>query len=200
MSHPVYKFYIGGKQVIYMANPDERPTDVIYEDMPTGTPSDEIFKLLLDRSKMPEIMSHTLKGEVWAIEEKKGNLIGSWVKRGEPLMNEKGIRFFSSFFFSAMSPDKIATFLTEAEVNRMAKDMSREIIYIIVEKGDIFGIDPSNRSYIVELMDHFYFANLTASRQGTILKFLKPTVERKEIYTPRRETGTLGGLKVPFMR
>jgi len=172
--------------------PRDYPTrEYVHDEVPSAPVSDEIWKLILDRSKIPEVMSHTLKGEVWAIQEVGGKLVGGWIKRGESLMNEKGVRFFSSFFFSAMTPDKLATFFTEEEVARMARDMTKAIIYIIAERGDEFGIEAANRTYIVELLDHFYFSNLTASRKGTILAALKPAYERKEIYSPQRERGKL---------
>jgi len=174
--------------------PDDysQPSDYVYEEMPTPVVSDEIWKLILDRSKIPGDLAHKLAGEVYIVKEnKKGELIGRWVEAGKPLMNKEGIRFFMSILTSAMTPDKLATFLTELEVNRMAKDMTKTIIYIIAERGDEFEIDASNRSYIVETFDHFYFANLTSSRKGTILNALKPMYERKEVYTPMPKQGRL---------
>lgn len=155
------------------------------ESLPAPQLDGEIWKLILDRSQIPENIIHTLKGEVWVTEkgiDERGEEVarGGWKVVGEPLMNDHGIRFFSTYLYSAMSPDKLATFLTEEEVNRMARDMTKAIILIIVERGDEFGIAPANRSFIVELLDHYYFSNLTASRKGTILNALKPMYHREE--------------------
>lgn len=168
---------------------DVRP-QVIQDEMPTPIVGDEIWKLILDRSSIPEVIIHNFKGEVWMRKwnDKKAEWEGWWEEKGEKLMNERGIRFFSSFLYSAMSPDKLVTFLTEDEVNRMALEMTKRVIYIIGERGEEFEIAASNRGYIIALLDHYYFTNLTASRKGTILNALKPSYERKEIYTqqPRK--------------
>jgi len=176
----------------------ERP-QIVQEEMPVPPISEEIWRTILDRSMIPDVLIHNLKGEVWVkkINPKTNEVEGWWERKGEPLMNEKGIRFFSSFLYSAMSIDKITTFLTEEEVARLTHDMVETIIFIIGERGDEFGIDAANRRYIVDLLESFYFSNLTASRKGTILAALKPSYERKEIYMPekkKRGIPLVGGL------
>jgi len=166
----------------------------IQEAFPTPPLDPEIWKLILDRSQIPEILIHTLKGEVWVtVQDDAGKVVsGRWEKRGEELMNDKGIRFFSSFLYSAMSPDKLATFITDEEAKMRAKIMYKNIIILIAERGMEFGITDANRTYICDLLDDFYFMNLTASRKGTILNTLKPMYERKEIIAPRQT-----GLQLP---
>jgi hypothetical protein len=163
----------------------------VNERIPIPPISSEIWKLLLDRSQVPEVMVHTLKGEVWVTETVKGSdgrdtIVGHWEQRGEQLMNDDGVRYFSSFFYAAMSPDKLATFLTEEEVYDRAREMTKTIILIILEKGDQFGIKASNRKYVVRLLDDFYFMNLTASRRGTILNAIRQVYERHETYAPEK--------------
>ena len=171
----------------------------VSEQVPIPAVSDEIWKLILDRSQIPETMIHMLKGEVWVTsQDKDGNVSARWEPRGLPLMNETGIRFFSSFLYSSMSPDKLATRLTELEVNQRAHDMTKALILIVAERGNKFGIDPSNRTYIVRILDDFYFSNLTASRKGTILDALKPAYERIEHYSPAKQSSSfLPGIRLP---
>lgn len=169
---------------------DEGQSGYVHESLPTPPMDSEIWKLLLDRSQIPETMVHTLKGEVWTydVDQDTGRAKnGRWVVRGDPLMNDRGVRFFSSFLYSAMSPDKLATNVTDEEVKRMARDMSVAIITLIAERGEEFGISSANRTYIVELLDHYYFTNLTASRRGTILGAIRAGYERKEVYSPAQK-------------
>jgi len=170
----------------------ERP-GLVHDELPIPAVSDEIWKLILDRTRVPESLIHMLKGEVWAVSyDKENNPVGKWEKRGESLMNEAGIRFFTPLIYSTVTPDKLATFLTEDEVNRMTREMMETIVQIIHEKGDEFEIPASNRSYVTRLLEQNYFLSLTASRKGTILEALKPMYERREIYTPQQKRRGLG--------
>lgn len=168
--------------------PQNTPRQV-NESIPFPPVSDEVWKMLLDRSLLPSNMAHMLSGEVWVTEEVDGEMRAAWKPMGSPTMNKAGIRFFMSMMSSAMSPDKIATSLTEREVNQMACEMVKTIIYIIAERGDEFAIAANSRRYVVDLLDHFYFANLTASRRGTILNALKSAYTREERVTemPRQK-------------
>jgi len=165
-----------------------RESSIVREEVPVPAVSEEIWKLMLDRSKTAEMMIHTLRGEFWVVKIENGKPIGTWEQKGDPLMNERGIRFFSSFIFSAMSPDKLVTFLTEEEVNRLTLEMVETLIAIIAERGDEFQIPAANRSFVLRLLEQYYFINLTSSRKGTMLQTIKPTYERKEVYTPERKT------------
>jgi hypothetical protein len=111
-------------------------------------------------------------------------------------MNDEGIRFFTVLFYSSVTPDKLTTFITDQEVNRMMRHMMEAVIDVIVERGDEFQVPASNRSYVALLIEHSYFMALTASRKGTMLKALKPAYERREVYTPQKEPSQ--GFKLPF--
>jgi hypothetical protein len=169
-----------------MPSPEEeqypKGSGIVRETMPIPQISDEIWKLILDRNKTPEMLIHLIKGEVWVTRQKGKEITGAWEKRGEQLMNDKGIRFFTPFLYSTSMPDKLVTFITEEEVNRLVREMIYAIIAIIHERGDEFEIAASNRSYIVRLLEQNYFLSLTASRKGTILQALKPMYTRSEIY------------------
>jgi hypothetical protein len=169
-----------------------RNAEVVREQIPTPVISDEIWKLILDRSKTPEMLIHLLKGEVWITRQRDKEITGAWERKGEPLMNDKGIRFFTTFLYSSSMPDKLVTFITEEEVNRLVREMIHAIIYIIQERGDEFDIAASNRSYITRLLEQNYFLSLTASRKGTILAALKPMYTRQEIYNPSQKERRFG--------
>ena len=174
-------------------NPEIRD-NFVREEVPVPAVSDEIWKLILDRTKMPEMLVHMLKGEVWVTREVKGEIVGNWEQRGDPLMNEHGIRFFTPMIYSIVTPDKLTTNISEDEVMRLMKMIMEPVIEVIHERGDEFGIPASNRKYVTRQIEWNLFMGLTASRRGTILAALKPMYERKEIYTPQQKGG---GFKMP---
>ncbi len=163
---------------------------MIEEQMPSPV-SEEIWKLILDRSKTYDIIIHLLKGETLVMQKNDdGDYIYNWVKTGEPLMNDMGAKYFSTVIYSCMTPDKITTFFSGDEVNGMVLDMMEALVDIIEEWGEEFSIAAANRNIIITLIEHFYFSNLTGSRKGTILDALTMGYERKEIYsTPQQKKG-----------
>jgi len=166
--------------------PSSNPnTEFVEEQLPSPV-TEEIWKLILDRSKTYDIIVHLLKGEVMVPEQdKQGNTVWGWKRTRKSYMNNEGIGVFSSILYSAMTPDKVTTFLTDDEVNKLAFEMSITVVEIIEEQGGAFGIDAADRTLIVKLVDDFYFLNLTGSRKGTILDALTMGYERKEFYTPQ---------------
>lgn len=173
----------------------ENKGDYVVEQLPTPTFSDEVLKIIIDRSLIPETLIHTLKGEFWVVRDTPSGKAGKWEARGKCLMNEAGILFFSSFIYSAMTPDKITTNITEQEVRALCREMGLTVVRILQEKYLEFNIDVSDLTMIVTLFDHYYFMNLTASRNGTLLKSLLRQYERREVYTPQKENK--GGFKFP---
>ena len=135
---------------------------------------DEILRMILDRRKIPEAIVHMLQGEVWIEYLKDGKVRGRWERRGEVLMNETGIRAFTPLIFSTVTPDKLATDISDDEVRRLTYEMMAAVVDMIEERGEEFGILPANRGYIVRLLEHNLFMGLTSSRNATILK----TIER----------------------
>jgi len=64
----------------------ERPeSGSVREDVPTAI-SSNVLTYILSRQDLPERLMHLLRGNVYDFQKKK------YVKRGDPLMNEKGIR------------------------------------------------------------------------------------------------------------
>jgi hypothetical protein len=167
---------------------DREPTQRSSRDeLPISPIPEDIWKIILDRQGIPENMVHMLRGEVGVPSiSPSGKRYIKWEQRGDPLMNDIGIRFFTPLFYSATSPDKLVTNISDEEVNTMMKEMMMAVIYVIIERGDEFGIPPSNRSFVLLQIEHFYFMALTASRRGTILNVLKPTFKREETFTPQK--------------
>ena len=168
-----------------MAN-EENPSDYVNEEVPTPPISDEVWKQILDRRQIPESFIHTLKGERGTFTEKDGYIYPSWESDGMPVMNDIGINVFKPFIYSVVTVDKLITRITEEEVNRLMRDMMKAIVKIIAERGDEFNIPPSGRNLVVQMFEQYCFMNLTASRRGTLIDVLKPTFERKEVYTPQQ--------------
>jgi len=168
--------------------------EVVREQVPAPVVSDEIWTLILDRSKTPEMLIHLIRGEVWVTRQEGKKITGTWEQKGESLMNEKGIRFFTSFVYTLGTPDKLVTFITEEETSRLVREMTHAIIAIIHERGDEFEIAASNRSYVTRLLEQNYFLSLSASRKGTILQALKPMYTRQELYQAQPKER---GIKLP---
>lgn len=167
--------------------PQTRPTEnFVTQEIPTPVQSDEIWKLILDRNRIPDAMIHMLKGEAWEDGLKDGEPYGKWVQVGEPTMNERGIKFFTPILYSLVTPDKLTTFISEEEFNRLMKEFMTTIVYVIMERGDEFGIPASNRNVIVDMLEKYSVFSFSASRKGTILAALKPAYQRTETYAPMR--------------
>lgn len=167
-------------------------SNIISEDLPFRPMTDDIWKLILDRQHIPETLIHMLRGEVWVVTEESdsdGNPIqkGKWDKRGRPLMNEIGIRFFTPFIYSTVTPDKLTTKLSDDEVNRLVREMLLSIVEVMMERGDEFEVSASDRSYVVRLIEQNYYISLTGSRMATILDTLKPTMRREERILPVKD-------------
>jgi len=169
-----------------------RNYDTSREEIPVPPISDDTWKLILDRSNVPMRIQHEFLGEMWVYDvDSYGKLIpgsGRWEEKGAPLMNEHGARFFTSVLISAMTPDKITTWLTDAEVSSMCASIRKTVIFLIGEREDEFEINPSDRRLILDIIDHYYFSNLTASRKGMMMRAMKPTIERREtLSVPKKE-------------
>jgi hypothetical protein len=168
----------------------KRPAEnFVTQEIPTPVTSDEIWKLILDRNRIPDAIIHMMKGEAWEDGLKDGVPYGKWVIVGEPLMNDKGIKFFTPILYSLVTPDKLTTFISEEEFNRLMHEFMDAIIYVIMERGDEFGIPASNRDVIIDMFEKYAVFSFSASRKGTILAALKPAYERKELYTPYKPQG-----------
>ena len=164
---------------------DER--QIISEQMPLPPMSDDLWKLILDRQSVPETLVHMLKGEVWEVREELIDGVatrkGRWVAKGVPLMNDTGIRFFTVLIYSTVTLDKLTTKLTEDEVKRLVREMIEEVIAVLWERGDEFGIEAAHRGFIERLLEQNYFIGLTASRKGIILETLNRGYSREERVT-----------------
>ena len=181
---------------IIMADGDQVPDVEVHEERPMPAISDELWNMILDRSTMAANIINLLKGYVHSYEYKDGEVTVGWVKSGERLMNDHGIRLFSTIIHAAITPDKLITHITEDEARERSREMDMEIILIIAKRGKEFFIKRDNWGVIRKIMDDYYFFAMTGSRRGTLIELIKPTYERKETITPRRDKpGMFGFLR-----
>lgn len=177
-----------------MADGEQIPDVEVHEERPMPAISDELWTMILDRSTMAANIINLLKGYVHSYEYKDGEVTVGWVQSGEKMMGDDGIRLFSTIIHSAITPDKLITHITEEEAGERSREMAKEIILIIAKRGKEFEINRDNWSIIRKIMDDYYFFAMTGSRRGTLIELIKPTYERKETITPRRDKpGMLGG-------
>jgi len=178
-----------------MADSSSQTTYTAEERMPRIL-TDDVLKMIIDRSSTYDSIIHQFRGDVLVPKEVshdgKKRMMFVWEPGKDALMNKAGVDAFCSLLYNAMSPDKIVTNLSDEEVKDMAWEMVNVVIDLIEEKGEEFGIEPANRNIIVKLIDDFYFVNLTASRRGTIIDVLKQGYERKEVATQTKPQGGLG--------
>ena len=183
-----------------MDNPyaeQQKPSEnFVTQEIPTPAQSDEIWKLILDRNKIPDSIIHMLKGEAWEDGLKEGVPYGKWVQVGDPLMNDKGIKFFTPVLYSVVTQDKLTTFISDEEFNRIMHEFMDMVVYVIMERGDEFGIPASNRDVITRILEEYAVFSFSASRKGTILAALKPAYTRTELYSPNRGQG---GMRWPSL-
>jgi hypothetical protein len=161
------------------------------DELPISHVGDDIWKIILERQRLASDLINLYSGIVGIPDiDKNGKAYIRYERVGKPRMNEKGIQFFKPIIYSAMTPDKLVTNITDEEVKAMMKEFMYAFIDTIVEKREEFEIDPSDMSMLSVNTDHFYFLALSGSRRGTLLAVLKPTFKREETYTPQKSEKT----------
>lgn len=166
----------------------ERPeSGSVREDVPTAI-SSNVLTYILSRQDLPERLMHLLRGNVYDFQKKK------YVKRGDPLMNEKGIRWVGTFIDQYLGVDKIVTDISEEELKRICRDVRFDVVAKFYISWEMFDVKKSDLTPIVDIIDHFVFMNLSASRNATLLEFMKPTYKRLETYRPEQKKKRLMGI------
>lgn len=153
--------------------------------------SPDLLLFLLNRTEIANLLSHQLKGEFYNEKNEK------WEQKGMPLMNDEGIKWFCTLISSYLSVDKIATRFEEEEVKRMAMSIRLDIVNKLTLCWKGFKINMSDLDTIVDIIDHYVYASLSASRNATILNFMKPTFKRVETYGPGKQKSKWSSL-IPF--
>lgn len=156
-------------------------TNVI-EEVPTGFSSD-LWLYIMSRSQIAENLEHLLKGEIMEIDGDRK----IYVQRGKSLMNDEGIRWVSTLVSQYVSIDKISTNLDIEEVKMIAAEVRLDMIQKLYTCWTNFDIQKSDLTTILDIVDHFVFLSLTASRDATLLEFIKPTYQRRETFEPQKQ-------------
>jgi len=177
----------------------DNKSDIISEEVPLPMLSDEVWKIILDKSNQADRFIHLLRGEVFQTwEEKDGTRRAAWIKKGNALVNERGIEDLAPIIYSMTTPDKTVTNITPEEVSRLVREMLESLVYMVHEYGDEWEIEAGKRSFVIRMLEQQYFLALTGSRRGFTMGIIKPTLHREEKYTPVQPEKR--GLRLPFMR
>jgi len=155
------------------------------ESVPVGFPSEELWKFILDREKIPQRLMMQLKGFRYVYSEEAGK----WVheKIGDPWMNDKGVKWVISVISPYCEPTTTVTKLTKEEVNDMTKEIMNSVVAKFEQCWEEFKIRKSNLLAITRLIEQIIFLNLSASREGTILESIIPRYAIQEIYKPEEK-------------
>jgi len=141
----------------------------------------DVYLQVLNREKLPFILSHLLKGEAYDPEKDK------WIQTGKPLANNEGVRTVITIVNSYVGVDKIATNLSEEKINEICYNLRLDITEKFFQCWKDFAISKSDLSLILDIVMDFIECNLRGSLNATILKLLQQTAIRKEIIAPERK-------------
>lgn len=136
----------------------------------------DMLNTLLDCDSWLEQIEHKLRGERWNPHLDEHNREIGFEQIADPLMNGKGVESIMTELRFRINPNFILTNLTEKDVFRIAKETRQGIINLIFLNGRNYGIDPSRRTNIVNMIDHEIFAMLKRSQDKTTIKLLQETV------------------------
>ena len=160
----------------------------IREQVPIQQVSSEVLKFILDRRTIAETLKHQLKGETRVeVTGDDGEVKIEWRKTDEEMVNDLGARYLGSLLNHSLNQNMIASFITDDETKIFTEEFGHIVVDTIIERGNEFEVNAANRSTVVKIVEDTYFMAMTASRNGTLLKAIKPTVERKEVYTPQKD-------------
>lgn len=139
--------------------------------------SKNLIVFTLDPEEVIDEISHRLKGE-------ETNSDGDWFfpEHATPLVNEQGIKIILTILRSHLPKNQTLANLKRNDIIRMARSIRLNIIEIIHEGWEKFGIldnesseepDLSICDQIVLLIDHNIFSNLTRAEDGAESKLIR---------------------------
>lgn len=155
----------------------------VNEDRLVPTQDREVLLKILNRDEMCEVFYHRLLGEIGILKmDEQGNRVIIWKKTSKALMNKTGADHFMTFILSASSVDKTTTRIQPHELNTRCRRTYKTLAATIGKRYKEFGIDNGheNWAYVLGQLDDFYFFNLSGSRKGTLIDFMKPTMRHVE--------------------
>ena len=178
-----------------------------YEEAPIQYPSADAWKYQIDTTDVLEEISHHLRGEFRVVKRvalSSGVMDEqiSWEKKGKRLLNEDGIRLVITMVGGRLSKVHTLTDIPEERVDDMCRwimiDMASHLSlhhknYECVE----FPLDTTTLTLLIGLIMDYIYPSLSRGSEGRFLKYLKPTIERKEIVRgmPEEKKKSL----IPFM-
>lgn len=118
------------------------------QNVPTVDPNFSQWQL--NASDVIEIIEHCLRGEVWRKDEK--GTVYSWVKAGDPKLNEQGIQAITSEINSRVNKVVIMSNLTERTVNDMLWDLADNLATELFLRKDDWGVDFADLNPIHDLV------------------------------------------------
>lgn len=174
-----------------MNGDDQRPIpSESVAEIPAYVQSPDLLIQQMETEDIIELLEHLLRGEFKTND-------GNWLQKGKILLNEEGVRMMVTIVASHLSKDKILTDLKEEDIIRMAREIRLELIHLLRMNWKKYGIEKSNLSMVVAIIDHYIFANLSRSVGGRTLDYYKPMARSTTIYKPEKERSRWGFL--PFI-
>lgn len=163
--------------VEYVREPYESQTR---EEFPTMPIPPNTFDIILKRAEIVEDLGHLLKGEVKTSS-------GAWVQKGLRLLNDEGIKVILTTVQSFTGIDKLVTDIAEDDIRMRCKQLRHAVSDLIRINWRTWEMDKDKAELILEIVDNHIFANFTASAEGTMLNFMKPTLRRIETFKPEEK-------------
>ena len=165
------------------APPQQVRREEIKEQIPYGVVSEELWKFILDREKLPDRVKHELRGDRYIYSKQ------TWERAEKPRINDDGVDWIMSIISPYCDVAFTTTNLSKEEVNRFTKEMMWAIIGKFEQCYKEFGIADSDLLPVTRLIEQVIFLNLSASREGMIIGQIMPRYSREERYEPMERKG-----------
>ena len=148
----------------------------------------DLVRWQIDGSDLLEVLEHNLKREYFD----KNN--GFWKTRpGErPMMNDMGVYDILSVLQPRLHKVVSLTNLTENDVKRMALDIRRDVITKLYLNYDLYEVQKSDMTTIVQMVDQLAYAVLRKSYNDGQRRHLSETTQfnRNETTVNRGDQGS----------
>jgi len=165
--------------------------DEVIQEIPAAYQHPDLWIYQIDSSDIVIGLENLLRGRFWDREK------NVWETKGDPLLNEDGIKMMLTIVASHLSKEKILTDVPKDQIYRMCRDMRLALIYHLMQKGNDYKVKKADMDLIIEIIDHYVYMNLSRSAEGRTLEYFKPTIKRIEKVTPSEEKRSMFGW-LPF--
>ena len=165
----------------------------VIEEIPAAYQHPDLWIYQLDSSDIVNSLDHLLRGEFWNRLENK------WEGKGEPLLNEDGIKMMLTVVASHLTKEKILTDIPKDQIFRICRDMRLALINHLTMKWKDYEVRKADMDVILEIVDHYVYTNLSRGGEGRTLDYFKPTIKRVETIKPSEERKSPFDW-IPFMK